>query len=393
MPRSPLGRTSTGGWVRRCRFGGVLVGILWTFAAVADPFTPGSDAEVLASVPPGASHSSAAARDRAAGRLDAALPLAQFYIRQARDTGDLRFLGYADATLANWRNHTPVIPAVLVLDATILQTRHAFPAALAQLERALQASPGDAQAWLERATVLRVLGRYAEARESCRHVAGSDAHVAELCEQSVRALQGELDAAYLAVEALPAQSMVEEARAWQYSLLGEMATSRGDAPAAERWFAAALRLRPADAYTLAAYADLLLSEGRPSAVLGLLAGRESIEPLLLRVAIAQQRLKYPRLPASRALLAGAFAVEEQRGEMVHRREQARYCLDVVEDVPAALRAAQLNWGVQREPADALLLLRAARAAAQPALAAPATEFLRRNGTQDVRFGAEDRVPM
>ena len=120
---------------------------------------------MLAELPAGARHSSGATRDLTRSRLDIALPLAQFYLSRARATGDLRFLGYAEAILAPWRAAGSRCPCqVLVLHATILQSRHAFMPALAELDRgATAADPDNAQAWLTRATVLRVLGRYDEA--------------------------------------------------------------------------------------------------------------------------------------------------------------------------------------------------------------------------------------
>jgi formylmethanofuran dehydrogenase subunit B len=85
------------------------------------------------------------------------------------------------------------------------------------------------------------------------------------------------------------------------------------------------------------------------------------------------------------MLANAFAVEEQRGEAVHRREQARFLLDVDPRPAEALAAAQENWQVQREPDDALILLRAAQAAGQPAAAKAAREFLGGTGLEDSRL--------
>ena len=70
--------------------------------AAAKPFIPQDDSVVLAEVPPGTRHSELATRQVAAKRLDVALPLAQLYIKQARSTGDLRFLGYAEAMLDPW---------------------------------------------------------------------------------------------------------------------------------------------------------------------------------------------------------------------------------------------------------------------------------------------------
>ena len=84
------------------------------------------------------------------------------------------------------------------------------------------------------------------------------------------------------------------------------------------------------------------------------------------------------------LLASAFAVEQQRGDAVHRREQARFLLDVERQPAQALAAAQENWQVQREPEDVLMLLRAARAADQAQAAEPARQFLQQQRTEDAR---------
>ena len=340
---------------------------------------------MLAALPRGVAYSADAIRRQSAARLDVAVPLAQFYIAQARTTGDLRFLGYAEALLVHWRAQTPPIAAVLVMEATILQSRHAFAAALAELDEALRAEPGDAQAWLTRATVLRVLGRYAEASDSCGHLAAADAVLAQLCAQSLLALNGHLHSAYASILALPLASLSNAARAWRCSELGEMAVRMDDTSAATHWFREALQLAPEDVYTRAAYADLLLRTGDAESTLRLLEGYESAEPMLLRIAIAQQDLNDPHASHSRALLASAFSVEEQRGEAVHRREQARFLLDVAHESSAALSAAQENWRVQREPADVLILLRAAHAAGRPDAAAPALQFVRQHGLEDARL--------
>ena len=374
----------------------VVAAVAASGATHATPRLPERDDEVLATVPRGVGHSSAELRAQAAARLDVALPLAQFYISQARASGDLRFLGYAEALLARWLDHTPPIAAALVLEATVLQSRHSFAAALAELDRALGAQPDDPQAWLTRAAVLRVLGRYEEASRSCGHVAAVDAAVAELCAQVTRALDGHLQSAYAAVLALPVGSLSGTARAWRCSELGEMAARAGDSAGAERWFRTALGLAPDDVYTRGAYADLLLESGRRAETLKLLQGYESMEPLLLRIAIAQQQLGDPRAAHSRALLASAFALEQQRGEEVHRREQARYLLDLVREPAAALAAARENWRTQREPADALILLRAAQAAGRPDAGVAVVEFIRQHRLEDLRLvqylAAPERSP-
>jgi tetratricopeptide (TPR) repeat protein len=352
----------------------------------AAPFVPSSDSEIVALVPAGATHTSLPQRMQATARLDVALPLAQFYIAQARRTGDLRFLGYAQALLTPWARRVSPEPQALILMATVLQSRHDFRAALTDLDTALTARPDDPQAWLTRATVLRVLGRYGEAQQSCQRLSASgDESVTALCVQSVRAVDGELASAYETTRALPTQTLTAPMRAWRYSQLGEMAEALGDDTAAAHWFGECLELTPEDMYTRAAYADLLLQQGQPAAVISLLVGFESMEPMLLRLAIAQRLTGSPGLAQSRPTLQEAFNVEEQRGEAVHRREQARFLLDVLDRPIDALRVAQLNWQVQREPDDVLILLRAARAAGRPGAASDAPRVVTLHQKEDARI--------
>jgi tetratricopeptide (TPR) repeat protein len=349
---------------------------------------PTDDNEVLAHLSAGTTHTSLEVRQQAAARLDVALPLAQFYISQARASGDLRLLGYAEAVLKRWISQSPPDPQALMLHATILQSRHSFDAALGELDEALRARPDDAQAWLTRATVLRVLGRYTEAAGACAQFARrADAGVGLICEQSVKGLAGHLESAYASLSGLSTQGMLDPERAWRDSELGEMAVRLGRDADAERWFRHGLAYSPQDFYVRAAYADLLLRQHRGAEVLELLKGQESIEPLLLRLAIAQRQEHDPGLARSSELLQAAFAVEAERGEAVHRREQARFLLEVQDRPQDALAAALANWAVQREPDDALILVNAARAAGAPQRAQPALEFARTYGLRDVRLTA------
>ncbi|HEY0802604.1 MAG TPA: hypothetical protein VGD54_17340, partial [Steroidobacteraceae bacterium] len=73
-----------------------------------------------------------------------------------------------------------------------------------------------------------------------------------------------------------------------------------------------------------------------------------------------------------------------RGEAVHRREQARFLLEVEDQPHLSLAVALENWTVQREPDDVLVLVNAAKAAGSPAAAAPALNFARTQGLSDVR---------
>jgi tetratricopeptide (TPR) repeat protein len=353
---------------------------------------PSNDSTVLAELPAGTHHADVSARRLAQGRVDVAIPLAQFYIQQSRLSGDLRYLGYAEAVLTPWVKQNPPPPDVLVLQATLQQSRHEFNASLDTLGRALAARPNDPQALLVRATVLRVLGRYSEAGVACEQFARIvEPRLGAICIQSLRGLNGHLESAYLELTQVSSQGWLNSEKSWLYSELGEMAVRLGRDADAQRWFEQDLNLVPTDFYVRAAYADLLLRQARAGEALTLLQGRESFEPLLLRIAIAQRQLRDPRLAQSSARLRAAFAAETQRGEAVHRREQARFLLEVEDQPKLSLAAALENWVVQHEPDDVLVLVNAAKAAGSLAAAEPALDFVRAQGQSDVRVNAATAV--
>jgi tetratricopeptide (TPR) repeat protein len=375
------------GWFFALR-AAVLLIAAGTADALAGPYVPTNDNAVLAEISAGTRYADVSARRLARARVDVAIPLAQFYIQQSRLSGDLRFLGYAEAVLAPWVKQTPPRPNVLVLQATLQQSRHEFLASLDTLDHALAVRPEDAQALLIRATVLRVLGRYPEASTACEQFSRLvEPRLAALCLESLRGLNGHLESAYASLTQVSTQGWLNSEKSWLYSELGEMAVRLGRDEEAERWFQQDLRLSPTDFYVRAAYADLMLQQDRPGETLALLAGQESLEPLLLRIAIAQKRLRDPALAQSSARLSAAFAAELQRGEAVHRREQARFLLEVLDQPELSLAAALENWRVQHEPDDVLLLMRAASAAGNPGAAAPAINFVRSEDLSDVRIDA------
>src|SRR5262249_6966360 len=83
-----------------------------------------------------------------------------------------------------------------------------------------------------------------------------------------------------------------------------------------------------------------------------------------------------------ATLSARFAASRLRGDTVHRREEARFTLHLLNDPAAALRLATENWQVQREPWDARLMLETALAARQPHAPTDVLDWLHATGLQD-----------
>jgi len=321
--------------------------------------------------------------------LSLAVRVARLDIEEARARSDPRFLGYAQAALAPWWDVAEPPAPVLLLRATIRQSTHDFERALVDLDRLVTITPDDPQAWLTRSVVLAVRGRYDEARASCAPLRGRTSPlVVAVCSASIDGVTGDAAGAYERLSAAARQSPRPEERSWAASILGEIAVRRGDVPAAEESFKAALASDPDDAYVLGAYADLLLDEGRPAEAATLVRERTVNDALLLRLALAETAMHRRNADELVRDLSARFDASHLRGDTVHRREESRFALGLLHDAPRALELAKANWDVQKEPWDVRVLLEAAAAAHDTAAAKPALDFLDRNHLEDPRIRAE-----
>lgn len=324
--------------------------------------------------------------------LPTALALARRYLALGRAESDPRYFGHAQAVLAPWWGRVDAPPEVRLLRAQLLQNGHQFSAALADLQAVTVSQPGNPEAWLTQAVVQAVQGDYAAATASCARVttlADQLAGIACLAAASANTARLAASERLLATTLERSAGAPDELRVWALTLLAESAARRGAAGTAERYYLLALALAPRDSYLLGSYADFLLDAGRPAEVITLLRERQRIDALLLRYALALRAVGGQRaaLAAAVAELQARFDAAAQRGDSVHRREEARFMLHLRGDQPAALALARQNWMVQKELADLRILLEAARLAGDERTVRAARDWMRRNGTQDVMLAA------
>lgn len=377
-----------------------LLALLAGSAVRAAPYVPAADDQVLERLPEQADpslrllkrmRSALAAEPR---NLGLAIALARKAIETTRASGDPRYLGMAQAALAPWWNDAQAPAPALLLRATIRQSLHDFDGALADLDRVI-ARTADGQALLTRATILTVQGRYSAARADCaRLVRRTSPLVVGTCDAGPASLAGDADA-YPRLLALLAASRDDPlVRAWSLTLAAEIAARAGDDAAAEGHFLAARALDPHDAYLKAAYADFLLDRGRPADALPLVEADVRNDALLLRLALAERALarRQAAFATHAADLAARFDAARRRGDVVHRREEARYRLAIAGDAAGALALARANWDVQREPADLRVLADAARATHDAAAQGIVEDWMRRNGQHDVAVALTRGAP-
>jgi predicted Zn-dependent protease len=362
----------------------------------SSPHVPSDESVVLERVATGATDPATRELSTLRARLAAAphdlalaLEVAQKNIEASRRESDPRFLGHAQAALAPWWDEREPPLGVLLLRATIRQSLHEFDLALVDLDALVARAPDDPQVWLTRAVVLAVRGRYAEARGSCEPLARlASAWVTATCFASIDSQTGMAQAAYAKLTATLRRDPPGDpaAASWALSTLGEVAQRAGDDQGAERAYRLALEAEPGDVYARAALSDLLLDRGRPAEALPLLAGKEKDDGLLLRLALAESAAQAKGAAAHVETLRARYEASRSRGDVVHRREQARF--ELAFGAPrAALALARANWDVQKEPADARVLLECALAAGEPEAARVVTDFLGETKAEEPRLVA------
>jgi Tfp pilus assembly protein PilF len=366
--------------------------VVFAASAAAEPYRPPDDAVVLERLPspadPRVREARVLARDLAArpGNLDLALEIARRYVALGTAEGDPRYIGLAQGVLAPWWRASEPPPGVRLLRAAIGRARHDFEGARVDLDAIVAADPSHAQAHLDRAALLEVLGDFLEAERACFRVARlRPGLIAEACMASAGSLSGMAGPSYEALAAaLEAETPADDGgRLWALTILGEIAARKGDTAAAERHFIRALALGRRDVYLLAAYADLLLDQARYPEVAALLEGESANDLLLLRRALAARHLGDPSVQEHRHVLEARFAAIRLRGDIPHLREEARFALLLQEDAQRALELARQNWARQRGPADARILLEAALTARAPEAARPVLEWLQATRIEDV----------
>lgn len=377
---------------RRTLFLGLALTLFLALGVHAKPFVPKDDSVVVETLPikpfdPAQRELRAvrAALSKSPNNLPLALQLARQYVVMGRTTGDPRYSSYAQAALAPWWAKDNAPTEVLLLRATLRQRVHDFDTALADLAEVLQRAPDNAQARLTRATIYQVKGEFARAAQECEALSAHAQSVVVLaCAQTVSSLTGQIEPAYRSLlDAVESKVTDPGLQAWLLTGLAEMAERRGDLGRAELHFKQALALDPEDVYLLGAYADLLIGQMRYREVRELLRAKLQSDPLLLRYAIASVRSGAADAKQQVEQLNVRFTASRMRGDRVHLREEARFTLHLLNSSSTALELAKENWRIQKEPADARILLESALAARDTAAIHSMREWLKQTRMQDV----------
>lgn len=310
------------------------------------------------------------------------------YIRQARSTGDPRFIGYAEGILSPWPENR-MTDELRVLRATLYQSQHKFDKARTDLRTVIQQGHGPQrlQALLTLANVQTVQGRYNQARTACQQLQQAmPGLISQSCLALVDARTGQASEAYQTLLAgyRQARGAATSEQLWALGTLGDLADQL-DNDKAEQYWREVLLSNPDDLYIRAELADWYLRHHRAQPVLALTRGYEKVDSLAVLRAIAMRRLDHPDAPALVQRLRERFSEARWRGSMLHKRDYARFQLHVENDPELALEFALANWKTQREPPDTRLLLLAAQEAGQTERSRPVRQWLTSHHQTDARY--------
>ena len=328
------------------------------------------------------------AHEAAPGDVAAALELARRYFNLALETGDLRYVGYAEAALSAWRAPGAAPADVLIVRAQLAQYRHHFDDALKLFDAAIALDPKNVRAVAWRAAVNMVVGRYEAVRPDCTRLRELEEKL--LAAGCAAYLDATLGKARVAYDALSAQLKAEPAarptlKLWVLTVLAEIARRLGDMTLAEAHYKEALELADSDQYLLAAYAELLTHQRRWKDIVALLRRWERSDVLLLQLARAERALGSPEANAHAASLRARFADAALRGDTFNAQDEAWFRLDFEDDAKGALKLALQNWAIQKEPRDAEIVLAAALAARDASAVKPVLDWMARTGLEDPRL--------
>lgn len=316
---------------------------------------------------------------------DAAGDFARFAAMKARSLGDTALLRRADESLKPWADAKAPPIKILLIRANIQQIDHRFDEALNDLDQVIARSPINPQARLSRAFILSTIGQAQKAAEDCAALRpGISVYIRETCRARVSGLTGAIDEAATRMTALigAVQATSETERLFALSVASDLVERRGDAETAEQFYKEMQALDPDSTYMRAAYSDFLIAQDRLAEARDIIGDAPHTEALLLLRVLAATGDGDAAAKNAAQALSIRMAVDRAELDYSHAREYARFALDHLQEADLALEMARENWRVQKEPIDARMLVRAARAAGAPEMVQEIRDWVAKTGLQD-----------
>lgn len=300
--------------------------------------------------------------------------LAQLYIQKARQEAAPEYYKQALFAIRPWWRVEKLPPEIALIRATLYQHEHHYAEASELLHEVIQQQPKNSQAWLTLSAIQLVQGDYKKAAVSCDALSRvASSWYGGLCYSQIYSVTGRSEEAYKMQSHLLSQLSSEqsELRIWVTALMAESSARSNKTDLVARHYQAVLALRPKDVHALRNYSDYLLAENRHQEVIKMLKPHLQNDALLLRTAMAAKQAGNAALEKqSVEELRDSFRKALKKHGHTHEKDEALFELNFGDNKQRALKLAQENWAIQKEPSDMLSLLKAAQANDNPQAAEP-----------------------
>ncbi len=311
----------------------------------------------------------------------------------ARQTNDARAYGYTLSLLEMWPGSIEAPPLVLIIEAATLQHSHEFDRALKKLDSVLQIAPNNLQAHLIALQIHLVRGEYPEVKKTCSSLVELRAPVLAInCQGQLLGLTGMgTEAIEMLLTGLEYRQLDAAQALELHTTIATIAHRLELHEIAACHYSAALKLAPENSYLLVHFSDWLLEQGRYDDVIEFLRPTSQItENFELKLRLYAALLTVGDSESTNSLLQEIHAEAQSmkaRGEDRPHKLLALYELQITGDSSASLTQALANWQQQKDPGDALLLARAAKASGDQRPLIDVRTWQRLHGLEDYRLDA------
>ncbi len=301
------------------------------------------------------------------GDLEGDLKKLRRYFSGAEQSGDERYLGYAESILSAWPESAPW--QISLARARLWQKQHFFDRAADELNRVLRQdkvpAPARAEAQLLLAYMAITRGEFQTALSHCAKAsiyAGTT--LALICSARAQSGLGKLAQSYQNLKSLEPKLEVSSTEYAELLLSSaEFSDRSGDFVNAEVYWRTLLREQPEHILAFLSLLDFLLMQERWPEAEVLLSENQAFPfhpAIRLRTLLINTQLQRNENCVERENMQRYFQSQQLRNPNYASREYALYLLYVDQQPQKALQIAKLNWQEQRELADTRLLAHLAR---------------------------------
>lgn len=327
--------------------------LLMSKSATAEPFTPKSDAFIVAEW----------AVDKGADKRGGVLKKTAWHIQEGQYPGQSnKHYGRAYALLSGANESIQHNPLYFYLLARIQQYEHEFKLALENLDKLIAIDAKNQNAWLLKANIFLTQSQYDKAQRACDTVVGmSEPIVFTACSMEVEGYNGDLQKSYDILSRVATERVKkgDSVAIWLSQILAEQSLRLQDPTQAIEWLSY-VPLEQAPLSLVILWADAMLATDNYQTLSDQLniileASDTYDDALLIRMVIAENQLGTKQWTSQ---LEKQIALRIQRQDLYHAADLARYFIDIKPDATKAKYWADINWQQVKLFEDKQLLERA-----------------------------------